>query len=117
MKDDDRKHMRVRLDSRVFIELTSADVITGEPAEIAECKILDVSLGGLQASLDRQLPVGAILQMGAELPGADDAFHLAAEVMWCRPNDDPETGWSIGFRLMNASDSDIEDWHKLLEHV
>ncbi len=117
MNDESRKHQRIHLQSRVFIELTSADVIAGLPAEIASCRILDVSRDGLRVNVDREVPVGAILQIGAELPGADDAFHLAAEVMWCRESGDPEGGWSAGFKLLNAHDSDIEDWRRLLEHV
>ena len=117
MNDESREHQRIHLQSRVFIELTSADVIAGLPAEIASCKILDVSRGGLRVTVDRELLVGAILQLGAELPGADAAFHLAAEVMWCRENGDPEGGWTAGFKLLNARDSDIEDWRRLLEHV
>jgi hypothetical protein len=117
MTDKNRKHQRIRMDSRVFIELTSADLTNGEPAEIVSCDILDVSQSGLQVGLDRELPVGAILQIGAELPGSDDTFYLAGEVKWCRLREESGSDWSVGFQLMNAHDSDIENWRQLLEHV
>ncbi len=117
MKGDSRKNLRIHLHSRVFIELTSADVVANLPAEIIECKILDVSKDGLRVALEREVPVAAILHIGAELPGTAEAFHLAAEVKWCRQSPEPDSGWSAGFQLLNASDSDIRDWQRLLEHV
>ena len=117
MNDDSRKSLRIHLHSRVFIELTSADVVANLPAEIIQCKILDVSKEGLRVAIEREVPVGAILHIGAELPGAEETFHLAAEVKWCRQRPEPDTGWSAGFQLLNASDSDISDWQRLLEHV
>jgi hypothetical protein len=117
MTDNNRNHPRIRLDSRVFIELTSADLANGEPAEIVSCKLLDVSQSGLQVKLETELPVGAILHIGAELPGTDDTFYMAGEVKWCRPGNDPAADWLVGFQLLNAHDSDIEGWRQLLEHV
>ncbi len=117
MNGDSRKSLRIHLHSRVFVELTSADVVAGIPAEIIACKILDVSKEGLRVALEREVPVGAILHIGAELPGTEETFHLAAEVKWCRQANGPEPGWTAGFQLLNASDSDISDWQQLLEHV
>ncbi|MEZ5501659.1 MAG: hypothetical protein R3E50_02985 [Halioglobus sp.] len=42
---------------------------------------------------------------------------MAAEVKWCRPNDEGDSGWLVGFALLNSSGSDIESWRALLEHV
>jgi len=113
MSENHREHIRVHLNCRVFIELAAA--VGGEPADIAQCKTLDVSFGGLKVSLGRELTAGALLQIGVELPGLEDTLYLTGEVKWCRPNNDPETGWAAGFELLNSGD--IDKWRDLLEHV
>ena len=115
--DNGRKSIRIQLQSRVFIELASPDVAGDQAGEIARCDILDVSRDGLQVALGQALPVGAILQIGAELPGSEEAFYLAGEVMWCRPREEALEEWCAGFLLLNARDSDISRWRELLQHV
>ena len=117
MTDNNRQPVRIRMDSHVFIELESPEVDGEGQGEIARCKTTDISRGGLQVGLDRELAVGAILQIGVELPGAEDAFYMAGEVKWCRPDAGAEGSWIAGFQLLNASDSDIERWRSLLTLV
>ena len=69
MSEEHREHTRIRMDSRVFIELESPEVDGAGRGQIARCNTLDVSSGGLQVSVERALAVGAILQIGAELYG------------------------------------------------
>jgi len=78
------------------------------------CKSLDVSRGGLQVSLEQELTVGAILQIGVQLPGSGDTLYLAGEVTWSRADPESRQSWSAGFKLMNASDSDIDNWVTLM---
>ena len=114
MSEEKRRHLRLPIESRVFIELVSPDLEGEDPGEIAECRTLDVSRGGLRVSLDRELVVGAILQIGVELPDADETLYLAGEVRWCRALPGEEQGWSVGFQLLNAGSPDMASWIGLL---
>ena len=117
MSEDKRRHLRLPVTSTVFIELLAEDVAGGESAKVAICKTLDVSRGGLRVGLEQELVVGAILQIGVELPDSGEPLYLAGEVRWCLPNTPPETGWTAGFALLNAGDSDIDDWTAVLTRM
>jgi hypothetical protein len=45
---------------------------SSEPGVIARCKTLDISRDGLRVTLEQQLQIGAILQLGVELPAPTD---------------------------------------------
>jgi hypothetical protein len=114
MSQEKRKHPRLPVESTIFIELVSPRAGSSEAGEIAMCKTLELSRDGLRVGLARELTVGAILQIGVQLPGSDDTLYLAGEVLWCRANEGPQQSWSAGFKLMNAGDSDIDRWIALL---
>ena len=114
MPEEQRRHLRLPVESTVFIELVSPGVGSATAGKMAVCKTLDVSRGGLRVSLEHELVVGAILQIGIELPQREETLYLAGEVRWCLANEAPETGWSAGFALLNAGDSDIGSWTSLL---
>ncbi|KZX56846.1 hypothetical protein A3709_03440 [Halioglobus sp. HI00S01] len=113
----ERKHQRLPMQSRVFIELEAAPVGSGEDATIAICKTLNVSSGGLMVALQHELPVEAFLQIGVEPPPSatgSDAFYLLGQVRWCKPSDDPDYPWLAGFSLQQAEKSDIQSWISLI---
>lgn len=114
MPEDQRKHLRLPVESTVFIELVSPGIGSADSGEVAICKTLDVSRGGLRVSLERELVVGSILQIGVELPDAADTLYLTGEVRWCLQNQEEENSWYAGFSLLNAGDSDIDRWVDLL---
>ena len=114
MPQEKRQHLRLPVESRIFIELVSPRVGSAESGTVAMCNTLDISRGGLRVSLDQELTVGAILQIGVQLADADDTLYLAGEVRWCRPMQESQQGWSAGFKLMNAVDSNLE---KLYENL
>jgi len=112
---DQRKHLRLPVESRTFIELISPDISGAESGKVVTCKTLNISRGGLQVMLPEQLTVGAILQIGIELPGAASPLYLAGEVRWCLRNDiDTEHPYSAGFKLLNANSSDFHKWVDLV---
>jgi len=78
------------------------------------CKTVNVSRGGLQVILAEEVTVGAILQIGVDLPGADGTLYLAGEVRWCLPSNDEQSPWMAGFQILNADDSDISRWVELI---
>ena len=113
MSQDVRKHERLSFQGRIFIELLAPGMNAIE-GEVVSCKAIDISRSGFRVSLNRELTVGAILQIGAEVPQREDTLYLAGEVKWCRQDKSTPEIWSVGFELMNASDSDIETWRSVL---
>ena len=118
MSDQDREHIRLKMDTKVFIEVTAAGPDDTGAANLLQCDVVDVSFGGLRINIDEELIEGSILSICVELPTFDDLFYMAGEVMWCRPNVDEAGGaWAVGFKLLTSSDSDINSWRELLNHV
>jgi Tfp pilus assembly protein PilZ len=111
---EQRKHLRLPLASTTFIELLSPRVGESESGRMVTCKTTNVSRGGLQVTLSEKLTVGAILQIGVDLPNAANTLYLAGEVRWCLRSNDEHHPWMAGFQILNADDSDIEDWIALI---
>jgi len=97
-----------------FVELEAPDPGESNSGKLAACKSLDVSRGGLQVELEEEITVGALLQLGVELPNAKDPMYLVGEVRWCRPSENEDDTWLAGFQLMNADNSDIKHWADLV---
>ena len=81
------------------------------------CKSLNVSRGGLQVALDEALTVGAILQIGVDLAGAENTLYLAGEVRWCLPGKTEQKDWIAGFKILNADNSDVERWADMIAEM
>lgn len=108
MRGEERRR-ETRLDHSlvVFVEVSSEDPVAGTAAEILACKSVDVSAGGLQAVLDRALPIGAILRLGADPPGPATPIYVVGEVRWVREQAD---GWRVGFEFYDSDGTDIIAW-------
>jgi PilZ domain len=115
MEEKDRGHIRIKMDTRIFIEAIAAT--DSSEGLLLQCEVVEVSYGGFSVNIASELVVGAILSVCAELPGVEAPFYMAAEVKWCRPNEQGKTGWLAGFKLLKSSNTDIESWRQLLEHV
>ena len=111
---EQRKHLRLPIASTTFIELLSPRMGKAESGKMVTCKTVDVSRGGLRVMLAEKLTVGAILQIGIDLPDAADTLYLAGEVRWCRKGKNKQHPWRAGFQILNAEDSDIEAWIALI---
>ena len=118
MTQNQREHIRLNLNCRVFLELEGG-AIQGptDPGEIVLCETLDISYGGLKVGLDRELTVGAILPIGVEISWMEQTLHLVGEVRWCRRNPEAGKAWCAGLQVLNAGDTDIAEWRELLLHV
>ncbi|TDG12563.1 PilZ domain-containing protein [Seongchinamella unica] len=116
--DLERKHLRLPVESRVFIELEAPVSGTNAPGNIAVCKTLDVSASGLQVALDHELIEQSYLQIGVEPPRTASAsaepFFLAAQVKWCRAGESADQPWLAGLALLPAGQSDIDQWIELI---
>jgi hypothetical protein len=118
MAGNQREHIRLKMDTKVFVEVMAASPKDGGESVLVECDVVDVSFGGLKVNLDAELITGSILSICVVLPAFEDPFYLAGEVKWSRPNEQGEGGeWSAGFQLLTSSDSDIAHWRELLTDV
>ena len=117
MTDKKRKHLRLPIESTTFIELLSPRLGQNESGTMVTCKTMNVSRGGLQVILEKELTVGAILQIGGDLPDAGNTLYLAGEVRWCLPSQDAHNPWMAGFKLLNANDSDIDRWVAMITAI
>ena len=117
MTEQRRQYPRFPVEHTVFIELLSTRAGSSDSGTVAMCKTLDISCDGLRVELQQELTVGAILQIGVQLPHSDNTFYLAAEVRWCRAQDDSEQSWNAGLKLMNAENSDIGSWIALVTEM
>jgi hypothetical protein len=113
----DRQHTRLPILSVAFIELESPAMGETGSGKLARGKSLNVSRDGLQVELEEEILEGTLLQLGVELPNADDPLYLVGEVRWCRPGDSAEGPWLAGFQLMNANNSDIKHWRDLVAQL
>ncbi len=112
---EQRRFFRLPIESRVFIELESPAPGSLGPGRVARCETLEVSQNGLRVRLGESVTVGAILQIGVELPGKDEPFYLVGQVRW-RMQDKARTGyWIAGFEVLNALGSDVEQWEAALQ--
>ena len=114
---EQRKHFRLPSESVTFIELVSPRRGETDSGKLVRCKSMNVSRGGLQVLLEEKLIVGAILQIGIDLPNARNTLYLAGEVRWCLPNEDEPETWKASFQILNAEHSDIEQWEKLVSQL
>lgn len=110
-----RRFLRLPVESRVFIELESPPPGSLGPGKVARCDTLEVSKGGLRVRLTEPVTVGAILQIGVELPGKDEPFYLVGQVRWRRQDPEQSGAWVAGFEILNAAGSDIAHWEAALQ--
>jgi hypothetical protein len=115
MADNDRNHIRIKLDTRIFVEAIAAT--DSSEGLLLQCRVVDVSYGGFQVNIESELTVGAILAVCAELPAVEEPLYMAAEVKWCRPNGDGKSDWLVGFKVLKSSGTDVEAWRELLKHI
>lgn len=110
--DGNNRRTELRLTGRVavFVETRAASPDGSSPAEVLACSGIDLSAGGLQLRLDRQLPVGSILRLGADLR-EHGTFYVVGEVRWSRAEG---AGWATGFALFDSDGTDIVAWKELI---
>ena len=117
MTTEQRQHQRSSFEGKIFIERMSSDAEGRSSADVIVCKTVDISRSGIRAGIDRELPMGAILQVGIELAGEDNTLYLVGEVRWSIPSADDDKFWLVGFKLLDAQDSDIETWQEHLAEL
>jgi hypothetical protein len=114
MMIEKRQQQRSSFEGKIFIERVSSDAEGSSSADIIICNSVDISASGIRAGIDRELRLGAILQVGIELAGEEHTLYLVGEVRWCIPSADDVEHWLVGFKLLDAQYSDIEAWQQHL---
>jgi len=114
MTEHRRKHLRLPIESTTKIELPPPVRGQGQAARTVTCTTLNISRGGLQVILAVELAVGAILQIGVDLPGAKGTLSLAGEGRWCLHSNNDDLPWMAGFQLLDVDSSDVKQWVALI---
>lgn len=118
MTSQSRRHSRLSFEGTIFIELMSSGMDDNQPSEVVLCKTIDISRNGILVWVNRELPVGAILQIGVELSHEHHTLYLAGEVKRCKCGGLKNEGrWKVGFQLLNATDSDIDAWQTVVSKM
>lgn len=117
MVREHRRFFRLPVEARVFIEIESPAPGSLGPGRVSRCETLEVSRGGLRARTSEAVSVGAILQIGVELPAKDEPFYLVGQVRWRMKDEVAEGAWLIGFEILNALGSDVDQWEATLESM
>ncbi len=109
--DNRRSEFRLQETTMLFVELRSDDHGSSTPAEILICSGIDLSSNGLQLHLDRPLPAGRILRLGAAPAKEQPAMYVVGEVRWSRHENH---GWTVGIALFESDGTDIIAWKKFV---
>lgn len=112
-----RKYLRLPVASRVFLEVEAPPPGSLGPGEVLRCHTLEVSRRGLRVQLDQRVTVGAILQIGVDIPGETNPFYLVGQVRWRMREADQPGSWVAGFEILEAAGSDIAQWDAALELI
>ncbi len=114
-RNNSRRYCRLPLESTVFIELESPPPGGLGPGKVVRCQTLEVSRWGIRVQIDQRVTVGAILQIGVDIPGNDEPFYLVGQVRWRMQEQDQPGSWIAGFEILNAAGSDLEHWERALQ--
>jgi c-di-GMP-binding flagellar brake protein YcgR len=106
--DEDRRS-EARRKSRIN-KLVHATVRTGDEQFLSYLYLVDISLGGMRANLDRALePESTVelqLPVGPYLPNKETSFDVACRVVWRRPL--PGGTFVHGFEFLNLTPLQLE---------
>lgn len=95
------------------MELLAPSASGDDAGQVVSCEYQEISRDGLRVQVDAELTLSSILQIGIEVESTGETLFLVGQVRWCQSVSD--SLWSVGFELFEATDSDIDTWHTLLE--
>ena len=114
---DKREQARVDEHSTVFIETLAASEQSPQQESILICNSVEISPDGVRVCVDDELEVGAILQLGIELPELEQPLYVVGEVRWCKPSRKKDRGYYVGFKLLESDGTDYEIWYQLVQEM
>lgn len=80
-------------------------------------ELVNVTVEGMMAIVDREIPTQSIFQLSFQLPekiNNSDRVELGADCLWCRKADNFHRFWA-GFQIIDASDDAIQQLEILIE--
>lgn len=104
MNEERRESQRFSAKRNVNMELMFSDE-EGVTHRL-NCTTLDISKTGLRVSLEKQLPIGFVVQLCIE-NDQGQLLLLFAELRWCKPDGER---FESGFELMDTDQSDLSAW-------
>ncbi len=104
--EEKREDPRHRRQERAFIR-----ILLGDGAAVAT-QTEDLSRGGFRCVLPEPIEASSILHVVIELEPTGQRFLLAAEVRWCRREQNSEH--HAGFALLDARGTDYAAWREHL---
>lgn len=111
MKDEiERKHERKELDRTIAI----TDLING--GNFGE--VVNVTVEGMMAITDKEIPTNSIYQLALKLPieiNGSDVVEIGADCLWCRKVENFHRYWA-GFQIIDASDAAMAQLEELIAH-
>ncbi len=114
---EDREQPRIDERSTIFIETVAASDISAQQESILICNSVEMSTNGLRVCVDDELEVGTLLQLGIQLPELEQPLYVVGDVRWCKPAHAPDTGYYVGFKLLESDSTDFEIWSELLQDM
>lgn len=105
-----RKIERIELSQPISI----VDTINGG----AFGELINLTVEGLMALTDHQIPTHSIYQLELQLPmeiEGSKQIEIGADCLWCRPAENFHRYWA-GFQIIDVSDQAMLQIEKLLEH-
>ncbi len=105
--EEKREDPRQRRQERAFIR-----ILLGDGAAVAT-QTEDLSRGGFRSVLPEPIEASSILHVVIELEPTGQRFLLAAEVRWCRREQNGEH--HAGFALLDARGTDYAAWREHLQ--
>ncbi len=107
---DRRRHLRTESRDRLFAQLVASpdhpELVGMTLAGIAD----NISVGGLQFTTDRDLPIGTLVDLWVDVHNRPGKFFVTGEVRWTRELDDG--AWYAGVQLHQGTATDIEEWQR-----
>jgi len=102
----DRRHEdRIQGKAAVTVKIQSAPHAPDLEGRAVLSDVQDLSVDGLQLSVARPVPVGAMLEFKITLDGVDTKFWHIGHVMW----HDPASG-RVGIQFNNAANPQFSSW-------
>jgi hypothetical protein len=114
--EDKRGEPRIHSEVAVFVETFCAPSGEARSPSIVISKTLDFSANGLQVIMDRPINLGSILQLCVEFTEEHERYNLVGEVRWVSRTRFEEH-FLVGFMLLDAGHSRIEDWKRKLSQL
>ena len=110
-----RRHVRLKRDDRLFIQVLAASESPGLVGETLQCSTVDVSESGIRVELSSEVPVNSEIDLWIDVRACAQKYFLHGLVKWCYEADADRNCFLIGVELLNIPFTDFDDWRLIFE--